>query len=138
MAEYTPHPARTFFAVLLGGMTLLALARQGQAGGDPNFSRIMYGTNTAGILLSAIVAAVSTRSAFPIFPKVILAHVAGAASLGYLSETEKGLGIALGSGLPISVICAGLVWLMISRRWLVGDILLWGLAGLFLVSLISI
>lgn len=138
MSEYTPHPARAFFSVILGGTALLALARIGQSEGDPEFVRIMFGTNTAGILLSAIVAAASARSAFPVFPKIMLAHVAGAASLGYLSETEKGLGIALGSALPISTICAGLAWLMLSRRWLVGDILLWGLAGLFLIGLVSI
>lgn len=138
MSEYAPHPARAFFSVILAGMALLALARQGQSGGDPEFIRIMFGTNTAGVLLSAIVAAASTRTAFPIFPKILLAHVLGAAALGYLSETEKGLGIALGSSLPISIICAGLAWLMLSRRWLIGDILLWGLAGLFLFSLVSI
>lgn len=137
MNHYAPHPAKALFAVLLGGMAILTLARYLQHGGDTSFNQIVGGTNTAGIFLSAILAAATTRSAFPIFPKVIAAHMTGALLLGYLSATERGLGLALGSGLPISIIYAGLSWVMLCKSWMAGDLLFWSLVGLYVISLTS-
>lgn len=135
MTAYAPHPARTFFAILLGGMSLLAIVRLEQAGSDPSLVRIIAGTNTAGIFFSALVAAIWKNPSFPIFPKVMVTHIMAACLFGYLTATQRGLGVAIGSSFPISIISAGLGWMMLSRKWIIGDVIFWGLVALYVIGI---
>lgn len=130
-SPYTPHPAKAFFAVFMSGAMLLGLMNMGRTGADPEMSRIVSGTNTGGVFLSSIIAASTVGWRFPIFAKVSLFHIAGAIVLGFLNSGSRGFAYALGSSLVFALMYAVPCWLMLSRDWLIGRIIFWGLVGMF-------
>ena len=135
-AEYTPHPAKAFFGVLLAGSFLIHLSNVGRGEMNSEYARIFSATNTGGVFLSAIIAASTTRWKLPIFIKVILFHVGAASLLGYLSSGQRGLGYALGSSLAVGLMSATLAWIMLSSNWLFGRVVFWGLIGVYCISLL--
>jgi hypothetical protein len=135
---YTPHPAKTFFAVFLSGAFLVGLFNMGRDGSNAEISRIISGSNTAGVFLASIVAAASAGWKFPIFAKVALVHIVTAAAFGFLSYGSRGFASALGGSIPFALMYAIPCWLMLSRDWLVGRIAFWALAALFALGLVMI
>jgi len=132
---YTPHPAKAFFGVFLSGFTLLGILNAGRSGMDPELARIVSGSNTAGVFLAAIVAAASVNWRLPIYAKVALFHILGAAVVGYLGSGSSGFAYALGSSFSFALIYALPCWLMLSRDWLIGRIVFWGLVAFFVAGL---
>lgn len=128
---YSPHPAKAFLAVFLSGFPLLGIMNVGRSGMDPELARIASGSNTAGVFLAAIVVASTVNWRLPIYAKVALFHILGAAIVGFLGTGSRGFGYALGYSFSFALIYALPCWLMLSRDWLIGRIVFWGLVGLF-------
>jgi hypothetical protein len=135
---HTPHPAKAFFAVLLNGMFLLGIMNMGRDGSNEAIAQVISGSNTAGVLVAALVAALTTAWSFPIFAKVALFHIVTAAAIGFLSQGSRGFAYALGGATPFALMYAAPCWLMLSRDWLAGRIAFWALAALFALGLLMV
>lgn len=136
--EYTPHPAKAFFAVFLSGAFLvggLSLSKSSYINLDQWQYMSPLASNTAGYWLASIVVAFSSHWRLSVFLKIILFHVIGASLIGFLAKGSSGLAYALGNGIAFGLIYAAPCWLMLSRDWLIGRILFWGLVAFMVVGI---
>jgi hypothetical protein len=57
--------------------------------------------------------------------------------IGFWSHGSNGLAYALGSAIPFGLMYAAPCWLMLSRDWLIGRIVFWGLVAIMAFGILT-
>ncbi len=130
-------PSRVFIGILMAGFLVDGVMSLGRTGGrDFTFSYAVNGANTGGYIAAAFLCALFSGWKWPIFFRILIVHVVTACLFGYYSFGMLGLSRALGYSLASGLVIASLSWFMLGRDWIVGKVIFWSMAGLFIISII--